>query len=81
MPRWVRITLRIVGILAVCFALWFYSRGFYAFVNGDVYVGYNYKGVGMVSNRDSRIVLILAIAGVALIGNSFPVKNDDEDRS
>ena len=81
MPRCLRITLRISGILVLCLALSFYIRGAYAIGKGDIEVGYNYKGVRMVSNRDSRIALLLAIAGVPLIGNSFPVKDDYKDSS
>ena len=79
MPKWQRIGLRILGIGLLLLGLWFYVRGFYAFGTGDVDVGSNYRGVRMVSNRDSRIALILVIAGVAVFANSFSGGKDEKD--
>ena len=79
-----RISLRILGIGLLLLDLCFYVWGYYAFGAGDIDVGYNYKGVRMVSNRDSRIALLLAIAGVAVFANSFPGgkdKKNDKDSS
>jgi len=68
------------GRFLVIVAVAFYVKGFNEFKNGDVDIGYNYKGVRMISNRSYRIALVLAVAGVALFGCSFPVDKEKNDK-
>jgi len=63
----------------LCIALWFYLRGFTSFGEGDVDVGYNYRGLRILSNMESRLSLVLAIGGAVMILFSLPVNNNDKD--
>jgi hypothetical protein len=85
LPKWQRICLRLLGVALVLLALNFYVRGFYAFGNGDIEFGRSHSGVGVVSNRDLRLSLFLALAGVIIFGLSFPSNetpdNDDKGSS
>ncbi|HEY1662808.1 MAG TPA: hypothetical protein VGI03_10345 [Verrucomicrobiae bacterium] len=79
MPKWQCYGLRIIGICIFLLAIWFCLHGFYAFRAGDIEVGQNYRGVEMISNRDYRIAILLAVAGVVFFANSFPGDKDEKN--
>jgi hypothetical protein len=67
-------------ILAVA-ALGVFVKGFYDFIAGDIHIGYNYRGVRVVSNGAFVAALLLGVSGVAAFGASFPVDEDENDKN
>ncbi|HEV2436948.1 MAG TPA: hypothetical protein VG077_13195 [Verrucomicrobiae bacterium] len=84
-PAWVRMRLRVVGILLVLLAVRFYIHSFDEWQAGDVRQGYNYRGTITATSFSERVAIVLAIGGVIIFGLSFPsnerTDKDDKDSS
>jgi uncharacterized membrane protein YqiK len=66
----------VLGIVLILLAIWSYVRGYDDAQGGDIEVRQNYKGYTTVSNQMYRLALVLAVAGAACFGASFPAGQD-----
>ena len=78
MPKWKRITLRVIGGVLLLLTIWAYLKGLDAVSSGDYGIAVQASSRSQytqhITNVWYRIAFILFVAGVACIGNIIPLK-------